>query len=130
MNYLEDMYKDYHSTYRGDQRRRWSLPKLWELAEGLPVKEMDPQDLPEFEFLMQCPANEIWFSRAEAMRGEPFRMCDVMEHTRRVMEADLNFPILLNPLGGVMDGCHRIMKARMLGLKILVQQFDEWPPTE
>lgn len=117
-----------HTTNRDGWRRSYRVADLWQHAKGLPVKEMDPKDIPEFDWLMNSPANKIWFSREEVMRGEPFRMCDVVAHARRVLEADLSYPILLNPLGGVMDGCHRIMKAHITGQKVLVQQFTEWPP--
>lgn len=34
---------------------------------------------------------------------------------QRVMEADLSYPIILNDVTGVLDGCHRCVKAMLLG---------------
>lgn len=118
-----------HTTTRGGVERSWLVSRLWELAEGLPVREMDPKELPEFDHLMDQAAGNIWWSRDRGIRGD-FRMWDMARHTRLVMEADLSFPILLNPEGGVMDGCHRIMKAYITGQHVLVQKFTDWPPEE
>ncbi len=34
---------------------------------------------------------------------------------QRVIEADLSYPIILNDITGVLDGCHRCVKAMLLG---------------
>ena len=117
-----------HSTDRGGVHRSWPVPKLWELARDLPIKEVYPRAIPEFEHLMDQSAGDIWWSRERGIKGD-FRMWDMARHTKLVMEANLDYPIILNPLGGVMDGCHRILKAHILGVRLMVQQFDDWPPT-
>ena len=33
----------------------------------------------------------------------------------RVIEADLSYPIIVNDISGILDGCHRSVKAMLLG---------------
>ena len=42
-------------------------------------------------------------------------MNDIADHLNRVMETDISIPILIDDLGQVCDGWHRIMKAIMKG---------------
>ena len=116
-----------HQTNRGGVVRTYSMPYLWEKAKNLPVSEMEPTDVPEFEFLMDCDAAAIWGKRPDVGRAFEFKMSDFRHHAKRVMEADLEYPVILNPEGGMMDGIHRLMKALILGEKVKVVQFDEWP---
>ena len=125
MKYPE-MYKHTHSTNRGGVERAWRMPDLWDLAAELPVREVYPTDLPEFEHFMNCQTGNIWWSRGEGIKGS-FKMWDMRRHCERVMQADLSYPILLNPLGGLMDGAHRVIKALILGVPLKVVQFTEWP---
>ena len=56
---------------------------------------------------------------------------DVEGHARLVAEADLSFPVILASNGAVMDGRHRIAKARQLGLtSIDAVQFEVDPPPD
>ena len=32
-------------------------------------------------------------------------------HTKRMMDTDLKYPVLVGPLGGILDGWHRVAKA-------------------
>lgn len=38
------------------------------------------------------------------------------EHMRRILKADLNYPILITNDGHIIDGYHRIAKANLLGI--------------
>ena len=59
-------------------------------------------DIPEFD-------RDCWFhGRAPSLR-------DVAGHVRRIMAADLSYPIILSAGGGLMDGGHRISKAWIEG---------------
>ena len=119
--------KHTHQTSRGGIKRTYSVPYLWKRAVGLPVVEMDPEEIPEFEFLMDCDAAAIWGKRPNAGRVFEFKMEDFRHHAKRVMEADLEYPVILNPEGGMMDGVHRLMKAFLEGKKVKVVRFVEWP---
>jgi hypothetical protein len=51
-----------------------------------------------------------------------------MEHSQLIKDADLSFPIIVDPSGRVMDGMHRVCKALMLGNEtILTVQLNELP---
>lgn len=48
---------------------------------------------------------------------------------QRVMEADLSYPIIVNDITGVLDGCHRSVKAMMLGYTtIRAVRLNHMPP--
>jgi len=115
------------TTNRGGVYRSWPVLDLWELAKDLHTFELPPEQLPEFDFYIDSEPRFFWWSRARGTK-EQFTMRDLADHIRRVNDADLSFPILLNPEGGVMDGLHRMMKAHILGVCVRVQQFEEWPP--
>ena len=52
----------------------------------------------------------------------------VGKHAKKIFEADLSFPVILNSEGGLMDGGHRIAKAWIAGeTEILAVQFVEDP---
>lgn len=116
-----------HQTNRGGVVRTYTMPYLWEKSKDLPVVEMNPEDIPEFEFLMQCDAADIWARKTKLGKIRQFHMEDFHHHAWRVHMADLSYPIILNPEGGMMDGVHRLMKARLEGVKVRVVRFDEWP---
>jgi hypothetical protein len=108
--------------------RKWNVTDLWESARGLPVRSMRPDDIPEWGNLMEIEVGECWGSRdntGKPTRGFPFRK--LVGDVKRIIEADLGCPILLGPNGRILDGIHRLVKAHVLGVTILVQQFEEWP---
>jgi hypothetical protein len=120
-----------HTTVRGGVVRSWLVEDLWKLAEGLPVKEVDPMELPEIEHFLGSEPVTIWGRwNRERQLPDTYTVQHMLEDVTRILEADLSYPIILNPLGGFMDGCHRIMKALATGQKVLVQQFVDWPPTQ
>ena len=55
----------------------------------------------------------------------------VVEHMRRILDADLKYPIILSSDGWVMDGCHRLAKALAEGREtVTVVQFQTDPPPD
>jgi hypothetical protein len=52
---------------------------------------------------------------AEALSGRPPTVREVVEHARRIADADLTMPIILASDGQVLDGMHRIAKAVLRG---------------
>ena len=55
-------------------------------------------------------------------------MHDFVAHMKKVMDADLEYPIILDDEGYVMDGRHRIAKAILEGRdSIKYVRFDETP---
>ena len=80
----------------------WRIPRLWELARDLPV-ELVPLATVEH------------YLRGHWGPDRPSGY-DIARHARRIMEADLDYPIIFAAEGHLVDGTHRIAKAFALGL--------------
>ena len=51
---------------------------------------------------------------------------ELVDHTRRIQEADLSQPVVLSAEGHLMDGFHHLAKAYLLGMdEIAAVQFEE-----
>lgn len=98
--------------FSNGEGRLWSVRRLHEAAEGMEASWRDVDSFSEWK---------------EAVWGR-VTLQDFCDHWRRVEDADLTYPILLTPDGWIMDGCHRLVRAKMLGHKrIQVIQFTELP---
>lgn len=94
----------------------WAAGDLWELARGLEVRTVDPTQVLDLD-------RDGWFGSA------PPTARRVLEHMRRILDADLAHPIILDADGTIMDGAHRAAKAILLGLAtVSVVQFASTPP--
>lgn len=90
-------------------RHHWSVPRLFHLAKDLPV----------FNAPLNCLS--VWKKYDVTMR-------EFVMHMKAVQDADLDYPIILDEDGEIMDGRHRIMKAMLLGHKtIKAVRFEENP---
>ena len=99
-----------HSRLTTEGRAVWYTERLWEAARGLEVAFVPIDSISEFD-------QNCWFL-------EPPTCRQVAEHARRIIEADLSFPVILSSDGGLMDGGHRIAKAYLLGhTHIAAQRF-------
>ena len=88
----------------------WSVPRLFELARGLPV--------------MEVPLDHLCLAHYYKKLG----LREMVMHMKAVNDADLKKPIILDEDGELMDGRHRLMKAMLLGKKtIKAVRFDENP---
>jgi hypothetical protein len=85
-------------------RAYWWTEKLWAASAGLPAKRVPIAEIAEFE--MDC-----WFQGRHAPSCRA-----VAEHIRRIVDADLAWPVILAADGHLMDGAHRIAKAWLEGL--------------
>jgi hypothetical protein len=91
-----------HSRLTSKGRYVWFVERLWHLARALPVRQIPIDQIAEFD-------HNCWFGPTS------FPTCRaVAEHTRRILEADLRYPIILSAEGYLMDGGHRIAKAYLL----------------
>jgi hypothetical protein len=88
-----------------DGRGIWYIDRLWPLVEGLPSEDLLIDHVRELDEV--CWFSDIW-GRRPTCRA-------VFDHCRRMLDADLSFPIILGPGGDVLDGIHRIGKAMMQG---------------
>ncbi len=96
----------------------WRVGRLWELAKELPVRSVP---VSTFDHLL---------SQRNLILGIETNR-HLMEEVRRVLEAELEYPIILSPAGWIMDGHHRLLKAIALGLsEVRVVQFVEDPPPD
>lgn len=77
----------------------WSVTRLIEHSKGLV-----PFDMP----LAGICISEPVFRESKTARS-------IAEHVKRVNETDLQYPILLDPDGFIMDGWHRVVKALVEG---------------
>ena len=74
-------------------RHHWSVARLIELSKDLPVMEIP---------LMHLNMTDQYKS---------LNLREMCTHIEAVLEADLQYPIILDEDGEIMDGRHRIMKA-------------------
>lgn len=91
----------------------YSVTRLIEHSKGLPVF-----DLP----LAGIHIGEKVFKESRTARA-------IAEHVKRVNETSLEYPILLDPDGFIMDGWHRVVKALVEGREtIKAVRFLRLPP--
>ena len=89
-------------------KHTWSVARLITLAKDLPV--------------MEVPLNHIsiWHIYKDLTIRE------MVMHMRAVNDADLDYPIILDEDGEIMDGRHRVMKALLIEAEtIKAVRFDE-----
>ena len=92
------------------------MDRLWALAEAVPSFEASIDDIAEFD--MDC-----WFGDW----AKPTCRA-VAVHARRMVDADLRFPVILSSSGVLFDGAHRVANAWMTGQStVLAVQFEEDP---
>ena len=100
--------------------RKWDLFRIWKLSEGFEVKQIE--------------VNKLWDERYSKVfcwthDGEEVNNLFFLHHMKRVLKADLNYPIILSEENYIFDGVHRLMKAKYLGEKYIPYvQFDKDPP--
>ncbi len=79
----------------------------------------DTKDLPVFD----CPLSSLDLS------GDVWSGCNMAElahHVRRVVSADVDTPILIDWLGRVADGRHRIIRALVDGKRTIKARRMTW----
>ncbi len=95
----------------------WDVRRLIDRARELPVNKIDPRSLAELH-------ENHWYWHAGA---EPTPL-SIVEHAQLIDACDLDFPIILDASGRVMDGMHRICKALKEDLATIdAVQFSEDP---
>jgi hypothetical protein len=115
---MDSQFFDEHtySFRKNGKRYIWKVKKLWELSQGLLPFSYQITSFDKFD-------EDIWFCGYR----EP-TINSVLNHIERIRKANLEFPIILSEEGLVMDGVHRILRARLEGLEsIHAVQFVENP---
>lgn len=87
----------------------YDVTHFWEAVKNLPVITMDITiPLSCINHMVNAYDAEDWY---------------------RVATADLSYPIIVNDINGVLDGCHRTMKAVLLGhTTVNVVRLNNLPP--
>lgn len=107
-----------HSRPTPAGRAYWHTERLWALAADLPVEEVAVADIAELD-------EDCWFG------GRPATCRAVADHARRIMAADLAYPIILAADGRLMDGGHRAARAWLTGRTHLpAVRFPTTPPPD
>jgi hypothetical protein len=98
--------------YTDNEGNYWAVARLIEHSKGLPVFEI--------------PLAGIYIGQRVFAESRTAR--EIAEHVKRVNETSLEYPILLDPDGFVMDGWHRIVKALVSGIEtIKAVRFETMP---
>ena len=85
---------------QGNEIRVWRVPRLWELAQTLPVESVAVKDLLTYFDTAR------WLSEEESATVRA-----IVEHARRILATDLTYPIIRSAEGRILDGMHRVAKA-------------------
>lgn len=104
-----------HESRFRDGDKYWLATQLIEQAKDLPVVEIPLCAIPT--------GSKVW---------EPIQSAhQLARHMKRVLNTDLNYPIILNEEGFIMDGWHRVTKALLEGREtIKAVRFEKTPPPD
>lgn len=108
-----------HSTVRDGKRLVWYTEQLWSHARALTPFEVELASIRELD-------QDCWFGPGSSGRKPTLR--EVASHCQRINAANLEWPIILNADGSLMDGGHRVCKALLDGRRtISAVQFAVMP---
>ena len=108
-----------HGYLEGDNENicYWKARNLWKLSADLPVEYIPLNDFDWENDNFQC--NSL---------NDPPLWRDIGDHMKKILAADLQYPIIISAEGNVMDGMHRILKCYAFGLDaVKAVRFDETP---
>jgi hypothetical protein len=104
---------DKHSRLTSEGRLVWFVERLWYLSRELPVRQIPIDQVVEFD-------QNCWFGPTTLPTCRA-----VAQHARRILDADLRYPIILSAAGHLMEGGHRIAKAYLLHMReVAAVQFS------
>ena len=111
--------KQYHFRVGEQGLVAWDVDRLLELVRDQPVEQVPLSAVRELDA-------DYWFDHGYAPTVRA-----VVDHARAILDADLAFPIVLDPEGGVLDGMHRVGKALLQGLPtIAARRLPHLPPPD
>lgn len=109
------MRKQYHFRQVGEDTYIWNVHHLVELSQEFQVIETSLAGIRELN-------EAYWFPDTHPTTQQ------IIEHIQLIEAADLSYPVILCAEGRVMDGMHRIAKARLMNLAtIKAVRFGETP---
>ena len=109
------MRKQYHFRKVGEDTYIWDVLQLILQSSHLPVIQICLDGIKELY-------EPYWFPSRYP------NTIELIQHFKLVEEADLRYPIILCPEGRIMDGMHRVAKAKMMNLNALqAVKFEVMP---
>lgn len=109
------MRKQYHFRKVENDTYIWDVDNLVALTRNFKVKEILLSEIKELN-------EPYWYPDSYPTTQ------DIIDHMILIQEADLSYPIILCSQGRIMDGMHRVGKAKILGkVKICAVRFDKDP---
>ena len=109
------MRKQYHFRQICQDTYIWDVDDLIQLSATFQTKEINLSEIKEL-------LEPYWYPNSSPTTQE------IIEHMQLVQAADLTYPIILCSQGRVMDGMHRVAKAKLRGQdKIDAVQFENDP---
>lgn len=110
------MKQNTYSFVEDGKRFVWDVPRLWQLSADFPVFEFEIAQFSGMDL-------DMWYCGVNVPTVR-----SVYQHCLRIEAADLSFPIMLDPSGAVLDGVHRLLKAKTLGRDALpAVRFESMP---
>lgn len=97
------MRKQYHFRQVGDDTYIWDVHRLVELSQDFLIHDVLLSDIKELN-------EAYWFPNSHPTTQ------GIIEHIQLIQAADLSYPIILSADGRVMDGMHRVAKAKLQNL--------------
>ena len=112
------MRKQYHFRKVENDTYIWDVDNLVAFTQHFKVKEIPLSDIKELE-------EAYWYPDTHPTTQ------DILEHMQLIQQADLTYPIILCSQGRLMDGMHRVGKAKILGKDtISAVQFEIDPQAD
>lgn len=112
------MRKQYHFRLIGEDTYIWDIHRLIKLSQKFANFELLIADIQELN-------EAYWFPDKHPTTQQ------IIEHFQLIQAADLAYPIILSADGRVMDGMHRVAKAKLLNHQnINAVRFDITPPPD
>ena len=106
-------------TEKYQYNRTWKLDNIWKLSDSLEPRQILVSDLWDTRY------KNAWCWQHE---NEEINNLFFLHHMRRVLNADLSYPIILSEENLIFDGVHRLMKAKFLSLTYITYvQFEKDP---
>ena len=107
----------YHFRPSSEGLLAWDVRELIALTSDLTPVEINLDRIAEYH-------EPYWHDKDTQLTCEA-----IAEHSQLINAADLRYPIILCHEGRLMDGMHRVCKARLFGHStILAVQFDRYIP--
>ena len=109
------MRKQYHFRKVENDTHIWDVDHLVKLTQSFQVRQVPLSDIKELD-------EAYWYPDTHPTTHE------IIAQMQLIQEADLAYPIILCAQGRLMDGMHRVGKAKILGKEsISAVQFDTNP---